>query len=313
MGSLQTTLQYLGGASAAFIAYKLATFAWIYLRPSSLHRYHHGEPGSKWALVTGASDGIGQGFAESLSAEGFNVLLHGRNPEKLAGVKERLEKRFPALQYRIVTADAFDQQVDLEKIASAARGLPGKLTILVNNVGGQPLEPNFPCMTEIEASYVDKIINLNARFPIQLTAALLPLLSTNSPSLVMNVSSMAGVMGVPYLTVYSCSKAFNYCFSQALKAELAAEGHDIEVLGIIVGNVISNSNKVHRAGFTCTSSQLASEALARVGSGDSNVWAWYRHALQGNMMLMMPEPLIHLALGKAMKEQKAASEKTKEQ
>lgn len=78
---------------------------------------------------------------------------------------------------------------------------------------------------------------MNARWPTQLTKALLPLLTDNSPSLIMNVGSMAGLWGLPYLSVYCASKAFNMLFSDALKQEIAAEGKrkDIEVIGIIVG------------------------------------------------------------------------------
>lgn len=313
MGLLATSFQYLGAASVAILTYKVAAFAWLYLRPSSLHRYHHGKPGTKWSLVTGASDGIGQGFANALSSEGFNVLLHGRNEKKLVGVKEALQKQYPALQYQIVIADAFDPNADIDNIVSVARALPGKLTVLINNVGGAPLDPMFGAMGQLDQPYVDKIINLNARFPTQLTRALIPLFTSNSPSLIMNITSLTALNGLPYLATYSSSKAFNYCFSQSLKAEMAAEGHSIEVLGIVVANVISGSNKVDQKGFTCTSLQMAKEALGRVGCGKANVWGWYRHALQGNLMMMLPEFVVQPMMISVMKQQMAAGEKQKNQ
>lgn len=313
MDTLATIFQYLGGASAAFITYKVASFAWLYIRPSSLYRYHHGKPGTRWALVTGASDGIGLGFANILSSEGFNILLHGRNLKKLAGVKESLEKQYPTVQYQIVIADASDPNADVDEIVTAARGLPGQLTVLINNVGGVPFEPMFGTLAEIDQSYADKILNLNARFPAQLTRALIPLLTNNSPSLIINISSMAALHGLPYLSMYSASKAFNYCFSQALKTEMKAEGNDVEILGMIIGNVSSGTNKAEASAFTPTSLQMAKEALARVGCGKANVWGWYRHAIQGLAFKVLPASMLDSFSIQAIQAQKAITEKTKSQ
>lgn len=259
--------------------------------------------------MTGASDGIGHAFAQALCSKGFNVLLHGRNPEKLAGIKAELEKQYPNVRVQAVIADAFDYNADLDKIVSTCEALPGKLTVLVNNVGGVPLEPEYGSFSEINKDFMDNLINLNARFPAQLTRALTPLLASNSPSLIMNMTSLTAMRGLPYFTTYSATKSFNYNFSQGLKTEMMAEGHDVEVLGIIVGNVMSGRNKDHIAGFTCTSRQLANEALQRVGCGEANVWGWYRHALQWRLMSMVPQAIMDRETAKAIRARKVEHEK----
>ncbi|KAK3185944.1 hypothetical protein K4F52_005399 [Lecanicillium sp. MT-2017a] len=80
----------------------------IYLLPSRFDRYAHRAPDGSppWAMVTGASDGIGLAFAGELASRGFNVVLHGRNPDKLARVMADLQARNPERTFRIVIADA---------------------------------------------------------------------------------------------------------------------------------------------------------------------------------------------------------------
>lgn len=72
-------LAAVGALSTTVGLYRLSKFLYVHLRSSSLSRYHHP---NAWALVTGASDGIGLRFAEQLASHGFNVALHGRNLDK---------------------------------------------------------------------------------------------------------------------------------------------------------------------------------------------------------------------------------------
>ena len=137
------TLFGLGVATASYTSLKFLRFVYLYTRPSSIKRYLYGN--SPWALVTGASDGIGFGIAQELALNGFNVVLHGRNPEKLMRTKIQHQCQFGHVEVRTAVLDAFtatSQQMD-ELIASLD-GL--NLTVLVNNVAGgakvQPLEQN---------------------------------------------------------------------------------------------------------------------------------------------------------------------------
>ncbi|KAL8343114.1 hypothetical protein RB598_004457 [Gaeumannomyces tritici] len=113
----------IGLLTALYWVCRVASFGLAYARPSRLSRYlHHGGGGPvsdsgsgggggqqqrrpPWALVTGASDGIGKHLAAELADFGFNVVLHGRNPEKLAKVEEALADRFPSRKFRVIVAD----------------------------------------------------------------------------------------------------------------------------------------------------------------------------------------------------------------
>ena len=195
------TLATIGIISISFLVTRFLRFIHLYARSSSLKRYLHGA--DAWAFVTGASDGIGRGFAQELAQNGFNVVLHGRNLIKLETIKAQLQNQFPKVGFRVLVADTSStshQQVD-ELVATLD---DIHLTVLINNVGAAV---KVAPLVDTTSEEVDAIINTNARFPTQLTKALLPKLTqTDSPSLIMNIGSM-GDFCVPYATIYGGSKA----------------------------------------------------------------------------------------------------------
>lgn len=90
----------VGAITLIKLVYDASFILWLYfLRPSQLHKYRDSEL-SSWALVTGASDGIGLELARELLAQGFNVLVHGRNETKLEGVKRSLWSSIRNVQWR---------------------------------------------------------------------------------------------------------------------------------------------------------------------------------------------------------------------
>lgn len=308
----QTALKCLGIGALSYITYSIIDSLSIYLSPSKLHRYHHGKPGSTWALVTGGSDGIGRGFVDNLLAQGFNVLIHGRNSEKLDRIRKEHFTQYPNLSIRTVVSDASSTTPDIDALSTAATSLPGPLTVLINNVGGTPPGPDFSTVDSQPQSYIDALINMNLRFPTLVTRALLPTLKTNTPSLIMNIGSVAGELPMPYVTTYGACKSFNNHFSRALKAEMRAEGlaEQVEVLGVLVAKVISASTKENRVDwFTATSDQLAKAALAKVGCGKPLVWAWWRHWAQNLALAVVPEALLERILVGVLSEQREDEKK----
>lgn len=294
------------GAVGSLIYYILHSLSKQFF-PSRIRRYHHGKPGSTWALVTGGSDGIGRGFVDNLLAQGFNVLIHGRNSEKLDRIRKEHFTQYPNLSIRTVVSDASSTTPDIDALSTAATSLPGPLTVLINNVGGTPPGSDFSTVDSQSQSYIDSLISMNLRFPTQLTRALLPILKTNNPSLIINIGSVAGELPMPYVTTYGACKSFNNHFSRALKAEMRAEGlaEHVEVLGVLVAKVISASTKENPVDwFTATSDQLAKAALAKVGCGKPLVWAWWRHWVQSLALAVVPEALLERILVGVMSEQR---------
>ena len=109
-------------------------FIWFhYLRPKSYTKFLHGT--KPYAVITGATDGIGRSTAKELYAKGFNLILHGRNEEKMKGVIEMVMAANPTsgLDVKYFIADAGRSVVDFEGIVNRFEGL--NITLFVNNVG----------------------------------------------------------------------------------------------------------------------------------------------------------------------------------
>ena len=166
------------------------------------------------------------------------MILHGRNPSKLSSIQSGLRKEFPAVEFRIAVADAtllgLDAQARVSAIVHELKGL--KLKILINNVGGVPTTvlPRYKTFDETSTKDNDDMLSMNVGFPTQLTAALLPKLLENQPSLIMAFGSMADA-GMPYISPYSGCKAFLMAWVRGLRREMLVKGRDVEILGILTG------------------------------------------------------------------------------
>lgn len=297
----QRILHVCGLAFLSYFAARAINFIRLYTSSSTIERYHRP---NAWALVTGASDGIGRQFATALASHGFNVVLHGRNETKLQGVVADLQKVHPERKFRIVIADASQShgmKSAVEGIVPKLSDLDGPLCILINNVGGVPstgpTAPMFSAVSDQDWAFTDNTINMNLRFPAQLTRALLPMLQKSQPSLIMNMGSMAGVMGLPYTTLYSGTKAFNLNWSYALAREVQMQGYDIEVLGLLVGQVTGTVTFKDPASFTMPSATtFVASALDRVGCGKLEVTPYWGHSLMLGVLRSLPEGVATLIM-----------------
>ncbi|KAI0706776.1 hypothetical protein C8T65DRAFT_226448 [Cerioporus squamosus] len=138
MASPVNALAVLGVLLAIPHLYRIVSFLWLYvLRPPSLKRYHHGPKAGAYALVTGATDGIGKATAAELLRNGFNLILHGRNEAKMRTVVEELRARVPEgkdADVRWFIVDAAQGGHDFEKMVEPFRDL--HITLVYHNVGG---------------------------------------------------------------------------------------------------------------------------------------------------------------------------------
>src|ERR1700761_3253805 len=131
--SLYNTCAVVGASTLVYFGFKTLSALRFHLHSSTLRRYQHGsEP---WALVTGASDGIGLAFVNELAERGFNVILHGRNEAKLTKILAELRsKHQTSLKTLIMDAGApYDPKFDAA-ILAAVQDL--NLTVVIHNVAG---------------------------------------------------------------------------------------------------------------------------------------------------------------------------------
>jgi len=172
----------------------------------------------KWALITGASSGIGRALALEFAARGYNLFLTARNEEALRQVAADGSRKFK-VGTEIRSADLSN----LEAIDALIRGLstpPLEIEILVNNAGfgvhGEYLE------TDLDQEL--QMLNLQLTANLKLTKALLPGMVARKNGRILNVASVYSFAPVPYQAVYSACKAFILSFSASLGEELKYTG-----------------------------------------------------------------------------------------
>ena len=204
-------------------------------------------------------------------SRGFNVILQGRNKQKLESAKAKLEGERLGAKIKLLVVDARTGSTqDLEKEIASVQHL--NITILVNNVGGfiPGMTQNFKPLTKYSFDEIDGFINLNARFLARITCLVLPFLPRKSPSLIMNVSSAADV-GLPWMVIYSATKGFVTSFSKALAREMKMEGLPVEVVALTMGDVQSGSNTTPLSWKAPSSRVFARATLDRIGRAAGNI------------------------------------------
>ncbi len=173
------------------------------------------------ALVTGGSSGIGLAIARALGDDGYGVTIAARRPDKLEAAAEEL--RSAGIDVHSVPAN-MTQEDAIVSVIAGHRERFGRLDVLVNNAGVGIGEP----MAEISSKYLDMQLAVNLRAVVVATREGLPMLreagGEHGKALIVNMASIAGKAGQPWLSVYSATKAGVVGFSQATQKEVAEDG-----------------------------------------------------------------------------------------
>ena len=174
------------------------------------------------ALVTGASAGIGQAFAERLAADGFDLVLVARSRERLDALAQRLSAE-RGVRVEVLAADLTDAaERGLVERAIAER----ELDLLVNNAGFGTFGP----FAESDPGAEEREIQLNVVAVSRLTRAALPGMVARGAGGIINVSSMAAFSAAAYNATYAATKAFVNSFTEALYEELKGTGVTVQAL-----------------------------------------------------------------------------------
>lgn len=190
-----------------------------------------------WAVVTGASEGIGLAYARALADRGLALALVARRAELLTAVARELE-RVARAEIKIFPTD-LSRPGAPEGLVQALHTAGIRPRVLVNNAGAMRWGPfSFERMQEM--------IELNAGAPTTLCALLAPDLAASPPGAVINVGSLAGEQPIPHLAVYAATKSFLKSFSVALAEEWRTIG--VRVVAVLPGFVDTGFSA--KAGFS---------------------------------------------------------------
>ena len=173
------------------------------------------------AIVTGASRGIGLAIAEALGEQGYGLTIAARRPEPLEKTAEELRgKRF---EVDHVAANVADEE-GIRSVVDRHRERYGRLDVLVNNAG----LGIGAAVADQQTKYVDLQVGVNLRAMIlfyrECSAMLRAAGAEHRNALVVNMSSLSGKSGQPWLSVYSSTKAAVVAYTQAMNKELNSEG-----------------------------------------------------------------------------------------
>lgn len=177
---------------------------------------------SKVVLITGGSSGIGKSIGEFLYQKGFTVYGTSRNPERIEN------SVFPLVALDVRNTES------VQKAVSEVIEKSGRLDIVINNAGVGITGP----LEEIPSEEIKNNFETNLFGPIEVMKAVLPQMRTQKSGLIINITSIAGYMGLPYRSVYSASKGALELITEALRMETKSFG--IHITNVAPGDFATN-------------------------------------------------------------------------
>ena len=205
----------------------------------------------EWAVIAGASEGLGAAFAAQLAERGMHLLLLARREAALAELAQRLRRQH-GVEVRHLALD-LAHPAAVETLAPAVADI--EVGMLVYNAAASQMG-RFVTM---EQDALEHMVQVNVRGPLTFLHALLPPMHARGRGAVVLMSSLAGMQGSPGIAAYAATKAFNTILGESLWHELRAHGIDV---------VASCAGAIRTPGYLRTYGKeapgiLAPEAVAR--------------------------------------------------
>ena len=259
------------------------------------------EPGSlkqrygDWALVTGASAGIGVEFARAFAKDGISLVLVARRADRLALLADELSKEY-GVEARAVACDLATPEGVRHCLAAVERL---DLAILVNNAG-----VGYSGRFDLQSpERLTAMVQLNCTAPVALTAEILPRLRARGRGALIFTGSVAGAQPLPLHALYAATKSFDNLLAEALWAELRGTGVDVLVLqpGSTETEFQAVAGEIaHHGESAAKVVDVALRALGQQPSVVSGVFNWLRANLA---MRIAPRSVLALAAKGVMSKQ----------
>ncbi|XP_066258882.1 very-long-chain 3-oxoacyl-CoA reductase [Euwallacea similis] len=228
----------------------------------------------KWAVVTGATDGIGKAYAEALAKKKLNIVLISRTQEKLDDVASQIAQNYN-VETKTVAADFTKVEEIYYNIDKQLHGLD--IGVLINNVGMSYPYPEYFLEMKNGDELYDNIIKCNIISVTNMCKIVLPGMVERKRGAIVNVSSTAAQIPSPLLSVYAASKSFVEKFSEDLATEYSR--YNIIVQCLLPGYVATNMSKIKSSTWMAPSpSKFVSEALTTIGVREKTT-GYFPHTL----------------------------------
>ncbi|XP_006802253.1 very-long-chain 3-oxoacyl-CoA reductase-B [Neolamprologus brichardi] len=283
-------LAIIGGTTVTFYLLKITWRCWCGFREFVLSSKWQVDLRTygQWAVVTGATSGIGKAYATELARRGLDIVLISRCDNKLQTVAKEIEGVY-GRKTQTIPVDFTHGYSIYPAIAKELQGL--QIGILVNNVGMTSTDCFAYFLETPDAEQkITQVINCNILSVPQMTRLVLPDMVKRGKGLIINISSMTGVHPQPLLTLYSASKTFVTYFSQCLHAEYKSKGITVQcVAPFLVSTNMTKNVKVNS--FMKSATAFAREALNTVGHSSCTTGC-LSHAVQNVLLtILLPDRL----------------------
>jgi 17beta-estradiol 17-dehydrogenase / very-long-chain 3-oxoacyl-CoA reductase len=241
----------------------------------------------KWAVVTGATDGIGKAYAMALAKKGMSIVLISRTETKLKEVQGEIIAKGYSVEVKYIVCD-------YSKFDSTAKAAVKKVLdeleigVLVNNVGISYRYPLF--FHELSDAEVTSLLMMNVDSTLWMTRMVLPGMITRKRGAVVNISSGSALYTLPLLAEYSGAKSFVEKFSRAINAEYRSKGITCQCQ--VPFYVATKLAKMRQSLTVPTPVAYVNMAIKWVGYPDALVQPFWIHALQGWIMHQIPDFII---------------------
>ena len=239
----------------------------------------------KWAVITGATDGIGKAYAFALAKKGVSIVLISRTEAKLQDAKKEIEdKGYDGVEVKYIVCDY--SKFDKAAQDSVKKQLAGfEIGILINNVGVSYRYPRF--FDELPDEEVQNLITMNIDSAVWMTRMVLPGMLERKSGAIINMSSGSALLTMPLLAEYCASKSFLEKFSRGLNAEYSSKGVTCQCQAPFY--VATKLAKLRKSLTVPTPTEFAAMGVKWIGYPDALVQPFWIHALQGYLMQAMPD------------------------
>jgi len=271
---------FLGYLTFAYFAYRFiralynAFYPFFFAPAADLHRL----AGGKWAVITGATDGIGKAYAFELARKGFNLVLISRTQSKLDETKDEIIKKYSSVSIKTVSFDFTSADLNEYEKTISAQIKELDIGILVNNVGQSYEYPEVLHKVEGGNQRLRDILVCNTIPPTILTSIVLAQMSDRRSGIVINISSSAGYATMGLWAVYSATKRYVTHLTSTLRNEYADRGITIQCVCPMM--VATKMSKIRRSNFFAPYPEAYVKQAIRSIGVVSETTGYFSHEIQ---------------------------------
>ncbi|MGE0200955.1 MAG: SDR family oxidoreductase [Candidatus Melainabacteria bacterium] len=183
------------------------------------------------AIITGASQGLGEAIAHKLAGRGLSLVLAARSETNLNRVAGELQQAFPGIQVLVAPTDVSDA-TQVEKLVQKTLQAFGRVDVLINNAG---VAGKIALLQEISPEDIHRTIDITLKGAIFMMRAVLPAMVAQQSGTIININSVAGMTAYPYWSIYDAAKFGLRAVTEAVADEQFV--NNIKVVGIYPGAV----------------------------------------------------------------------------